>query len=66
MDEPQRFIADLERATSEDLLRLARRYVDPEGASIVIVGDRAAIEPGLREIGLPAPELRDADGLRIG
>jgi predicted Zn-dependent peptidase len=62
MDEPQRFIAALEKATSEDLLGLARRWVDPEGASIVIVGDRAAIEPGLRAIGLPAPELRDADG----
>jgi zinc protease len=65
MDEPQRFIADLERATSEDLLRLARRYVDPDHASIVIVGDRAAIEPGLRQLGLPAPELRDADGQRL-
>jgi zinc protease len=65
MDEPQRFINALERATSEDLLRLARQYIDPENASIVIVGDRAAIEPGLREIGLPAPELRDADGARI-
>jgi predicted Zn-dependent peptidase len=65
MDEPERFITALERATSEDLLRLARRYIDPEGASIIIVGDRAAIEPGLRELGLPAPELRDADGGRI-
>ena len=62
----ERFINALERATSEDLLRLARQYIDPEGASIIIVGDRAAIEPGLRELGLPAPELRDADGERIG
>jgi zinc protease len=61
-DEPERFIAALERVTADDLLRLARKYVDPEGACIVIVGDRAAIEPGLRALGLPAPELRDADG----
>jgi len=62
LDEPERFIAALERATPAELLRLARQYIDPEGACIVIVGDRAAIEPGLRALGLPAPELRDADG----
>jgi predicted Zn-dependent peptidase len=62
LDEPERFIAALERATADDLLRLAQKYVDPDGASIVIVGDRAAIEPGLKSLGLPAPELRDADG----
>ncbi|HSZ83492.1 MAG TPA: pitrilysin family protein [Polyangia bacterium] len=65
LDEPERFIAALERATAEDLQRLARRYVDPDEACVLIVGDRAAIEPSLREIGLPAPELRDADGARI-
>ena len=63
--EPERFIAALERVTADDLLRLAQKYVDPEGACIVIVGDRAAIEPGLRALGLPAPELRDADGDRL-
>jgi hypothetical protein len=31
----------------------------------VIVGDRAAIEPGLRELGLPPPELCNADGDRL-
>jgi zinc protease len=65
LDEPERFIAALERVTADDLLALARKHVDPEGACIVIVGDRAAIEPGLREIGLPAPELRDPDGERL-
>jgi zinc protease len=66
LDEPERFIAALERVTADDLLRLAQKYVDPDGSCITIVGDRAAIEPGLRAIGLPAPELRDADGERIG
>jgi zinc protease len=62
LDEPQRFIAALERATADDLLRLARKHIDPEGSTIVIVGDRAKIEPGLRDLGLPAPQMRDADG----
>jgi predicted Zn-dependent peptidase len=65
LDEPERFIAALERATADDLLRLAQKYIDPDGACIVIVGDRAAIEPGLKSLGLPAPELRDAEGERL-
>jgi hypothetical protein len=31
----------------------------------VIVGDRAAIEPGLRELGLPPAVMYDADGEKI-
>jgi zinc protease len=62
LDEPHRFVAALERTTAADLERLARTYVDPARVSVVIVGDRAAIEPDLRAIGLPAPALRDADG----
>jgi zinc protease len=65
LDEPERFIAALERVTADDLLALARKYIDPEGACVVVVGDRAAVEPGLRALGLPAPELRDADGERL-
>jgi hypothetical protein len=65
LDEPMRFVAALQRTTSGDLRALGERYVDPDAACIVIVGDRAAIEPGLRELGLPAPVLFDADGDRL-
>ena len=57
LDEPMRFVAALQRTTADDLRALGERYVDPEAACIVIVGDRAAIEPGLRELGLPAPVI---------
>ena len=57
LDEPMRFVAALERTSADDLRALAERYVDPDAACIVIVGDRAAIEPGLRELGLPAPVI---------
>ena len=65
LDEPMRFVAALQRTTAEDLRGFAERYVDPDAACVVIVGDRAAIEPGLREIGLPAPVLYNADGDRL-
>jgi predicted Zn-dependent peptidase len=62
LDEPMRFVGALGRATADDLRNLSERYVDPDAACIVIVGDRAAIEPGLRDLGLPAPVLRNTDG----
>ena len=65
LDEPMRFVAALQRTTAEDLRGFAERYVDPAAACIVIVGDRAAIEPGLREIGLPPAVLCSADGDRV-
>jgi zinc protease len=65
LDEPLRFVAALERTGADKLRELAIRHIDPDAASIVIVGDRAAIEPGLRELGLPPPVVFDADGDKI-
>jgi zinc protease len=62
LDEPNRFVAALEATTADDLRSLAARYIDPEAACIVIVGDRATIEGPLRDLGLPEPVIRDADG----
>jgi len=33
--------------------------VEPDGLSILVVGDREAIEPGLRELELPVVLLTD-------
>jgi zinc protease len=65
LDEPMRFVAALGRTSADDLRALGQRYVNPDAACIVIVGDRAAIEPGLRELGLPPPVLGNADGDRL-
>jgi zinc protease len=62
LDEPKKFVAALEATTADDLRALAARTIDPGAATIVIVGDRASIEGPLREIGLPEPIIRDADG----
>jgi len=34
--------------TQADVQRVARQYIDPDKLSIVIVGDRKSIEPGLK------------------
>jgi predicted Zn-dependent peptidase len=62
MDEPARFIEAVANTDVTMLRKLANRYLDPDKLAIVIVGDRAAIESDLRDIGLPAPLLRSPDG----
>jgi zinc protease len=62
LDEPARFTRALAAADPARLKRLATRAIDPKAVTIVAVGDRKTIEPALRALGLPAPQLRDTDG----
>ena len=36
--------------TQADVQRVARQYIDPDQLTVVIVGDRKVIEPGLRAL----------------
>ncbi|HEX3433420.1 MAG TPA: insulinase family protein, partial [Solirubrobacteraceae bacterium] len=65
LDEPARFVAAIERASAAELQELARRHLDPDRMALVVVGDRAVIEKPLRDLGLPAPLVCDADGQLI-
>lgn len=62
VDEPSRFIAAVASTDARAIRALAARYLDPDKLGIVIVGDRAVVEPELRAIGLPAPLMRGPDG----
>ena len=62
LDEPGRFVAELDGHDAASLQALAARHINAEEVGIVIVGNRAVIEPDLRALGLPAPEVRDTDG----
>jgi predicted Zn-dependent peptidase len=42
----------VDRATKEDLKKVASKYVDPTGATIVIVGPRSKIQPQLEKLGI--------------
>jgi len=50
-------VARLEAVTLADLHRVAAAHVDADRLTVVVVGDRAAVEPGLRELGLPLETL---------
>ncbi|MCU1282885.1 MAG: putative family peptidase, partial [bacterium] len=55
--------AELARLDVAAVTRTAARLFQPEGLTIVIVGDRKAIEPALRLLPfVKAIELRDAEG----
>ena len=45
--------------TQADVQRVARRYVNPDRLTIVIVGDRKLIEPGLRALNPGEIIIRD-------
>jgi zinc protease len=58
------YIAKVNAVTLEDVNRVAKQYLDPEHMAIIIVGDRAVIEPGLKELGYPIT-LLDTEGNTI-
>jgi predicted Zn-dependent peptidase len=52
-------------AQKPELDALAKRYYDPADAIVVVVGPRARVQPMIDKLGLPAPELRDAEGVPV-
>jgi predicted Zn-dependent peptidase len=56
------FNAGIGAVTGQDIQRVSKKYLDPTKLTIVIAGDRASIEAGLRATGIAPVELRDARG----
>lgn len=49
-------------ATKADLDALAKQFYATAGGIIVVVGPRRRVQPLIDPLGLPAPEVRDAEG----
>jgi len=62
LDYYQKLPSQLEAVTAAAAQDVAKRYLVPDRMVVVAVGDRAKIEPQLRDAGVGSPELRDADG----
>ena len=61
----QQYAAKVNAVTRDDLVRVAKKYIDIDNLNIIIVGDRATIEEPLRKTGI-APIVRlDIDGKPI-
>jgi zinc protease len=50
------------RVTAAQVQAAANKYLAPEKMKVIAVGDKAAVLPQLRNLGLGEPESRDADG----
>ena len=56
--------AVIEAVTLEDVRRVAVEHIDNDRLTLLVVGDCEAIEPGLRELGLPV-RLVDPEGREV-
>lgn len=56
------FAKNIAAVTKEDLMRVAKRYIDLNHLAIVIVGDRATIEGPLKATGVAPITIIDIDG----
>jgi zinc protease len=57
-----RFIREVNAVTPAQLQQLAQRYINPDNFEIVVVGDRAQIEAGIRALNEGPIMLRDLWG----
>ena len=63
---PQTYFQDfpnkINAVTRDDLVRVARKYIDLDHLNIVIVGDRSVVEDPLVATGIAPIVLLDVDG----
>jgi predicted Zn-dependent peptidase len=58
----QTYAKNVSAVTKEDLLRVAKQYIDLKHLAIVIVGDRAVVEASLKATGIAPITYIDIDG----
>ncbi len=61
-DHFQKYPALVQKLTLEDLAKAAKTTIHPENLIWVVVGDRAKIEPKIRDLGFAEIHLIDGDG----
>jgi predicted Zn-dependent peptidase len=59
------YVQRIDEVTQADVQRVARKYIDPDRLSIVVVGDRKQIENGIRQLGLGEILIRDIHGKSV-
>jgi hypothetical protein len=52
----------VDAVTKEDVMRVARKYIDPDHLEILIVGDRAKIEAPVKATGIAPVVIVDKKG----
>ena len=62
LDYYTKYAAQVKAVEKEQALAMAKKYLPAERLFVVAVGDRAAIEPALRQLNVGPVEVRDATG----
>jgi len=62
LDYYRRLPAQIDQVDAAQVAAVANKYVKPDAAAIVIVGDRAKVEPEIQKLKLGAIELRNEEG----
>lgn len=58
----QTYAKAVSAVTKEDVLRVAKKYIDLDHLNVVIVGDRKAVEPPLKATGIAPIVILDPEG----
>ncbi len=61
----QEYAGRINAVTADDLVRVAKKYIDLNNINIIVVGDRATIEEPLRKTGIAPIVVLDIEGKRI-
>jgi predicted Zn-dependent peptidase len=56
-----RYIQNIQAVTAADVTRVAQKYVQPDRMMVVVVGDRASIEPKIRALNLGPLQILPID-----
>jgi len=62
----QTYAAEVSAVTKEDLLRVAKKYIDLGHLAIVIVGDRSVVEAPLKATNIAPITILDLEGNPVG
>ena len=59
------FAKKVSAVTAADVQRVAKKYMHPESAQIIVVGDKSSVEAGLKELKLGNVETRGPFGEKL-
>jgi zinc protease len=62
LDYYQKLPSSITAVTSEDVQRMAQKYIHPENAVVIGAGDRSKIEDQLKKLSIGDVEVRDYEG----
>ena len=56
-----KYVQNIQAVTAADVQRVAQKYIAPDKFAVVVVGDRKAIEPGIRALNLGPIKVMTVD-----